>query len=92
MPHRHPPIQELSATHRNREPCHTDHVLTGNVFNPRILDASIRDVTSALSDEQKADILLHAMNHLKPERWVDLLLSNGCNVFFLYVAPYIATY
>ncbi|OSD00733.1 hypothetical protein PYCCODRAFT_1469171 [Trametes coccinea BRFM310] len=39
-----------------------------NVFNPKILDASIRDVTAGLSDEQKADVLLYAMNHLKPER------------------------
>ncbi|CDO75712.1 hypothetical protein BN946_scf184493.g10 [Trametes cinnabarina] len=41
-----------------------------NVFNPKILDASIRDVTAGLSDEQKADVLLYAMNHLKPERFV----------------------
>ncbi|KAG2359906.1 hypothetical protein BDR07DRAFT_1414029 [Suillus spraguei] len=34
------------------------------VFNPRILDASIRDVTACLSDTQKADVLLHALQHL----------------------------
>ncbi|OCH84074.1 hypothetical protein OBBRIDRAFT_839982 [Obba rivulosa] len=39
-----------------------------NVFNPKILDASIRDVTAGLSDEQKADVLLHAMGHLTLER------------------------
>ncbi|KAI8996252.1 hypothetical protein BD414DRAFT_512690 [Trametes punicea] len=39
-----------------------------NVFNPKILDASIRDVTTGLSDEQKADVLLYAMGHLKLER------------------------
>ena len=41
-----------------------------NVFNPKILDASIRDVTTGLSDEQKADVLLYAMSHLEPERSV----------------------
>ncbi|KAF5344422.1 hypothetical protein D9758_015468 [Tetrapyrgos nigripes] len=35
-----------------------------NVFNPKILDASIRDVSSCLSDNQKADLLLYAMNSL----------------------------
>ncbi|KAI0673254.1 hypothetical protein C8Q78DRAFT_1077528 [Trametes maxima] len=39
-----------------------------NVFNPKILDASIRDVTAGLSDEQKADVLLYAMSHLELER------------------------
>ncbi|KAF8188708.1 hypothetical protein BJ912DRAFT_1031893 [Pholiota molesta] len=31
------------------------------VFNPKILDASIRDVASYLSDNQKVDLLLYAM-------------------------------
>ncbi|KAF8555155.1 hypothetical protein OG21DRAFT_1507955 [Imleria badia] len=35
-----------------------------SLFNPRILDASIRDVTVNLSDTQKADVLLHALQHL----------------------------
>ncbi|OBZ74801.1 hypothetical protein A0H81_05645 [Grifola frondosa] len=39
-----------------------------NVFNPKILDASIRDVTSHLTDEQKADVLIYAMGQLQPER------------------------
>ncbi|KAI0791127.1 hypothetical protein C8Q75DRAFT_716245 [Abortiporus biennis] len=39
-----------------------------SVFNPRILDASLRDVTSILPDEQKADVLLYAMQHLQIER------------------------
>ncbi|KAI0712715.1 hypothetical protein C8T65DRAFT_646692 [Cerioporus squamosus] len=39
-----------------------------NVFNPKIIDASIRDVTACLSDEQKADVLLSAMAHLEPDR------------------------
>ncbi|KAG2361101.1 hypothetical protein BDR07DRAFT_1410646 [Suillus spraguei] len=38
-----------------------------NVFNPRILDASIRDVIGCLSDIQKADVLLHALQHLPLE-------------------------
>ena len=41
-----------------------------NVFNPKILDASIRDVTSCLADEQKADVLLSAMAHLQIDRSV----------------------
>ncbi|KAI0743067.1 hypothetical protein C8Q80DRAFT_1108088 [Daedaleopsis nitida] len=39
-----------------------------NVFNPKILDASIRDVTACLSDVEKADMLLNAMGHLEPDR------------------------
>ncbi|KAH7882007.1 hypothetical protein F5I97DRAFT_1911001 [Phlebopus sp. FC_14] len=35
-----------------------------SLFNPRILDASIRDVTVCLTDNQKADVLLHALQHL----------------------------
>ncbi|EPQ56057.1 hypothetical protein GLOTRDRAFT_111085 [Gloeophyllum trabeum ATCC 11539] len=38
-----------------------------NVFNPKILDASIRDVTASLTDDQKADVLLYAMKHLQVE-------------------------
>ena len=30
-------------------------------FNPQILDASMRDVVSVLSSEQKTDVLLYAM-------------------------------
>ncbi|KAF9237964.1 hypothetical protein BU15DRAFT_88538 [Melanogaster broomeanus] len=33
------------------------------LFNPRILDASIRDVMANLNDTQKADVLLHALQH-----------------------------
>ncbi|GBE86830.1 hypothetical protein BKA93DRAFT_788175 [Sparassis latifolia] len=39
-----------------------------NVFNPKILDASIRDVTSGLADEQKVDVLLYAIGHLDFQR------------------------
>lgn len=35
------------------------------VVNPRILDASIHDVTERLSNEQKAEVLIHAMNLIK---------------------------
>ena len=51
-----------------------------NVFNPKILDASIRDVTSCLSDEEKADVLLAAMGHLELGRSVIALLSTRCRV------------
>ncbi|TFY81205.1 hypothetical protein EWM64_g2806 [Hericium alpestre] len=34
------------------------------VFNPKMLDASIRDVVSCLTNEQKADVLLYAMQQL----------------------------
>jgi hypothetical protein len=36
-----------------------------STVNPRILDASIHDVCERLSPEQKAEILIHAMNLLK---------------------------
>ncbi|KAF7316283.1 J domain-containing protein [Mycena indigotica] len=35
-----------------------------NIFNPKILDASIRDVALCLSDNQKADLLLYALGNL----------------------------
>lgn len=38
-----------------------------DVFNPKILDASIRDVASCLSDPQKIDLLLYAMRSLSYE-------------------------
>ncbi|KAJ7689485.1 hypothetical protein B0H17DRAFT_937317 [Mycena rosella] len=38
-----------------------------NIFNPKILDASIRDVALCLSDNQKADLLLHALGSLPQE-------------------------
>jgi hypothetical protein len=39
-----------------------------SVFNPRIVDASIRDIVARLGDDQKADVLLHAARLLKPHR------------------------
>lgn len=35
-----------------------------SVFNPKMLDASIRDVTDSLSDNDKTSVLLYAMDHL----------------------------
>ena len=58
----------------------TPIVRSANVFNPKILDASIRDVTSCLSDDQKADVLLSAMGHLELGRSVIALLSTPCPV------------
>ena len=47
-----------------------------SVFNPKILDASIRDVTTDLADEQKADVLIYAMQHLKFDRSVEYIHAN----------------
>ncbi|KAL4071471.1 hypothetical protein V8B97DRAFT_387911 [Scleroderma yunnanense] len=38
-----------------------------STFNPRILEACIRDVTARLSDHQKASVLLHALDLLPAE-------------------------
>ena len=34
------------------------------MFNPKIVDASVRDVVSALSNEVKVDVLLYAMERI----------------------------
>ena len=34
------------------------------VFNPKIVDASVRDVVFALSCEEKTDVLLYAMDRI----------------------------
>ncbi|THH20923.1 hypothetical protein EW146_g517 [Bondarzewia mesenterica] len=34
------------------------------IFNPKMLDASIRDVVSSLTNDQKTDVLLYAMQHM----------------------------
>ncbi|KXN82391.1 hypothetical protein AN958_02596 [Leucoagaricus sp. SymC.cos] len=41
-----------------------------DVFNPKILDASIRDVSSCLSDNQKVELLLYAIKSLHFEGYV----------------------
>ena len=35
-----------------------------SVFNPKMLDASIRDVVASLSRNDKTNVLLYAMEHL----------------------------
>jgi len=45
-----------------------------NIFNPKILDASIRDVSSYLSDNQKVDLLLYAMRCIPLEGYVFLAI------------------
>ncbi|KAG2032624.1 hypothetical protein BDR03DRAFT_903493 [Suillus americanus] len=57
-----------------------------NVFNPRILDASIRDVTGCLSDTQKADVLLHALQHLPSEGYVSRIVMENAIQSFLQVS------
>ncbi|TEB33996.1 hypothetical protein FA13DRAFT_1754030 [Coprinellus micaceus] len=37
------------------------------VFNPKILDASVRDVSACLSENDKADLLLFAVRKLNPD-------------------------
>ncbi|KAI9058653.1 hypothetical protein FKP32DRAFT_1596960 [Trametes sanguinea] len=68
MHHRAHPGLGLSSSSSSAPTAAQTPTRSMNVFNPKILDASIRDVTAGLSDEQKADVLLYAMNHLKPER------------------------
>ncbi|TFK21454.1 hypothetical protein FA15DRAFT_80814 [Coprinopsis marcescibilis] len=48
-----------------------------DVFNPKILDASIRDISSCLSDSQKADLLLYAMKSMLPEGRTRTLIENA---------------
>ncbi|KIM35498.1 hypothetical protein M413DRAFT_449710, partial [Hebeloma cylindrosporum] len=48
-----------------------------NVFNPKILDASIRDVSSYLSDNQKVDLLLYAMRCIPLEGRSKTVIENA---------------
>ncbi|KAF8956753.1 hypothetical protein BDZ97DRAFT_1670956 [Flammula alnicola] len=48
-----------------------------DVFNPKILDASIRDVSSYLSDNQKVDLLLYAMRCLQFEGRSRTVIENA---------------
>ncbi|RDB17545.1 hypothetical protein Hypma_001187 [Hypsizygus marmoreus] len=48
-----------------------------DVFNPKILDASIRDVASCLTNNQKADLLLYAMRSLQPEGPSRTIIENA---------------
>ncbi|KAF9497075.1 hypothetical protein BDN71DRAFT_1545874 [Pleurotus eryngii] len=47
------------------------------VFNPRILDASLRDVANCLSDHQKADVLLYALENINPEGQSRTIIENA---------------
>ena len=56
-----------------------------SVFNPKILEASIRDVTTELADVHKVDVLIYGMQHLQLDRSVCLAvprvharLTSGC--------------
>ncbi|KAI0633147.1 hypothetical protein C8Q77DRAFT_1218476 [Trametes polyzona] len=69
MHHRAHPGLGLSSASSSSGPAQTPPPIRSmNVFNPKILDASVRDVTAGLSDLQKADVLLYAMSHLELER------------------------
>ncbi|KAJ4466488.1 hypothetical protein J3R30DRAFT_2266065 [Lentinula aciculospora] len=48
-----------------------------NIFNPKILDASIRDVSLCLSDNQKAGLLLYALNSLVYEGRSRIVFENA---------------
>jgi len=50
-----------------------------SVFNPKILDASLRDVAASLPDQEKVDVLLYAMERLKIERSVPVFTVKICN-------------
>ncbi|KAI0820145.1 hypothetical protein BC628DRAFT_932767 [Trametes gibbosa] len=69
MHHRaHPGLGLSSASSSSGSAQTPTPIRSMNVFNPKILDASVRDVTAGLSDLQKADVLLYAMGHLELER------------------------
>ncbi|KAI0325274.1 hypothetical protein GY45DRAFT_259934 [Cubamyces sp. BRFM 1775] len=68
MHHRAHPGLGLSSPSSSSSQAQSSPTRSMNVFNPKIIDASVRDVTAGLSDEQKADVLLYAMSHLEPER------------------------
>ncbi|KAH9957833.1 hypothetical protein BC827DRAFT_1101361, partial [Russula dissimulans] len=48
-----------------------------SVFNPRMLDASIRDVVELLSDKDKTSVLLYAMEHLPVHPESRTVIENG---------------
>ncbi|KAH9052724.1 hypothetical protein EDB87DRAFT_1655810 [Lactarius vividus] len=48
-----------------------------SVFNPKMLDASIRDVVAALSSNDKTNVLLHAMEHLPMKAESRTVIENG---------------
>ncbi|KAF7325776.1 J domain-containing protein [Mycena kentingensis (nom. inval.)] len=48
-----------------------------NIFNPKILDASIRDVALCLDDNQKADLILHALGNLSQDANSRAVIENA---------------
>ncbi|KAH9067967.1 hypothetical protein EDB83DRAFT_2223030 [Lactarius deliciosus] len=48
-----------------------------SVFNPKMLDASIRDVVAALSSNDKTNVLLYAMEHLPMKAESRTVIENG---------------
>ncbi|KAF8637727.1 hypothetical protein AX17_002615 [Amanita inopinata Kibby_2008] len=48
-----------------------------DVFNPKILDACIRDVATCLTDNQKADLLLYAMRSIHPDSRSRVTVENA---------------
>lgn len=65
-PHSHPHHEPSRHIQRPNATVLANVTVTGlDIVNPRILDASIRDATERLSNEQKAEVLIHAMNLLR---------------------------
>jgi hypothetical protein len=58
-----------------------------NVFNPKILDASIRDAALCLSDNQKADLLLHALGGLPQDGFIHSSEFRHFSLNFIYYRP-----
>ena len=75
-PHSHPHHEPSRHIQRPNTTVLANVTVTGlDVVNPRILDASIRDVTERLSNEQKAEVLIHAMNLLRLAKYAAFFLS-----------------
>ena len=86
QPHSHPHHQPSRHILQSRKPVVA--AAPTDVINPRILDASLRDVTERLTAEQKAEVLIHAMNLLKLAKYVSpsLSLSDCCS--FIASSPF----
>ena len=76
MPHQQPHKHTHHEPSRNIQRKNVVAAAPTDVINPRILDASLRDVTERLSAEQKAEVLIHAMNLLKLAKCVPPLSFN----------------
>ena len=42
-----------------------------DVFNPKILDASVRDISTCLSDTDKAELILYALRNFELRGYVN---------------------